>query len=228
MLDGINSQAAGYAVNQSHEQTDRFGSVTPNSEHEEKVTDTRRVRTMPGQEEVGPDGRKRDSFELSREAEDIRQMQMRDREVRAHEAAHAAAGGAHAGSPSYTFERGPDGQSYAVGGEVSIDVSPIAGDPLATMQKAQQIRAAALAPAEPSGQDMKVAQRAQAMATEARIRLANEKAEELKNADQTSSAVGSSEEAEGDNSAVPMPELPESIPSDAGISSGFARLSIHA
>lgn len=77
-------------------------------------------------------------------------------------------GGAYAGSPRYTYERGPDGRTYAVGGSVSIDMSPIPGDPRATLQKAQQIRAAALAPAQPSAQDLKVAQKAQAMATQAR------------------------------------------------------------
>ena len=228
MLDGVNSQAAGYAASQSYEQANRFGSVTPNSEHEEKVTDSRQVRTMPGQEEVGPDGRKRDTFELSQEAEDIRLLQMRDREVRAHEASHASAGGAYAGSPSYTFERGPDGQSYAVGGEVSIDVAPIAGDPLATLQKAQQVRAAALAPAEPSAQDMKVAQRAQSMAAEARVQLANEKTEALKEAESETSGLSSSEDGEEGSSAAPELDRPEPISTGGNISSGFARLSVHA
>ncbi len=144
------------------------------SKHEEA---TQKTSTLSGQQETRPDGRKKDSLELSREAQEIRELQVRDQEVRTHEAAHASAGGAYAGSPSYTFEKGPDGQSYAVGGEVSINVSPISGDPAATMQKAQQVRAAALAPAEPSGQDMKVAQRAQSMAAKARSELAQQQAE---------------------------------------------------
>jgi hypothetical protein len=119
-----------------------------------------------------------DELELSREALEIRELQMRDREVRAHEAAHAAAGGAYAGAPAYDFERGPDGRTYAVGGSVSIDISPIPGDPQATQQKAQQIRAAALAPAQPSAQDMKVAQQAQAMAAQARSEIAQEQTAE--------------------------------------------------
>ncbi len=119
-----------------------------------------------------------DRLNLSREALEIRELQMRDREVRAHEAAHAAAGGSYAGSPSYTYERGPDGRTYAVGGSVSIDMSPIQGDPQATLQKAQQIRAAALAPAQPSAQDMKVAQKAQAMAAEARNDISQEQMKE--------------------------------------------------
>ena len=135
---------------------------------------TQKTRALPGQEETLPDGRKKDSFELSLEALQLRELQLRDQEVRAHEAAHAVAGGAFAGSPSFSYKRGPDGQAYAVAGEVSIDMSPVAGDPAASLQKAQQVRAAALAPAQPSGQDMKVAQRAQAMATNARAELARQ------------------------------------------------------
>ena len=87
----------------------------------------------------------------------IRELKSRDSEVRTHEQAHAAVGGQYAGSPSYTYEKGPDGRNYAVGGEVQIDTSPVAGDPQATVEKMQQVRAAALAPAQPSGQDRKVA-----------------------------------------------------------------------
>ena len=119
-----------------------------------------------------------DDLELSREAEEIRELQMRDREVRAHEMAHAAVGGTYAGSPTYTYEQGPDGRSYAVGGSVSIDVSPISGDPQATLQKAQQVRAAALAPVQPSGKDMQVAQKAQAMAAQAQNEIRLEQMEE--------------------------------------------------
>ena len=85
----------------------------------------------------------------------ISSLKSRDAEVNAHERAHAAVGGQHAGSPSYSYKTGPDGVKYAVSGEVSIDTSRVPGDPQATLQKAQQIKAAALAPAEPSGQDRK-------------------------------------------------------------------------
>lgn len=121
-----------------------------------------------------------DELNLSREAQEVRELQMRDREVRAHELAHAAVGGSYAGSPSYTYERGADGRSYAVGGSVRIDVSPIPGDPQATLQKARQVRAAALAPVQPSAQDMQVAHKAQSMATQARSELRVEQMEERK------------------------------------------------
>jgi hypothetical protein len=87
----------------------------------------------------------------------IRQLQQRDKEVRTHELAHASAGGSATGSPSYTFEIGPDGKEYAVGGEVAVDLSSIAGDPQATIAKMQKVHAAALAPASPSTQDTRVA-----------------------------------------------------------------------
>lgn len=141
-----------------------------------------------------PQGNFIDTLSLSREAEAIRQLQQRDREVRTHEAAHAAVGGRYAGHPTYQFQRGPDGQQYAIGGEVAIDVSKVPGDPEATLQKAEQIRAAALAPAQPSAADMKIAQRAQMMATEARMELAQQQAEALVSAsDDTPQADDSSD-----------------------------------
>lgn len=87
----------------------------------------------------------------------IAQLQQRDKEVRAHELAHATAGGAATGSPSYTFEIGPDGKKYATDGEVAVDLSTVAGDPQATIVKMQKIHAAAMAPTNPSAQDTRVA-----------------------------------------------------------------------
>lgn len=95
------------------------------------------------------------------ELAEIAKLQRRDREVRQHEAAHVAAGGAYVrGGASYSYQPGPDGRRYAVGGEVSIDASPIPDNPAATVAKMQRVRAAALAPARPSGQDLAVAARA--------------------------------------------------------------------
>ena len=109
----------------------------------------------------------------------IAELQQTDREVRAHEQAHLAAAGGLARGVSFTFVTGPDGKQYAVGGEVSIDTSPVSGDPQATIQKAQQIRAAANAPANPSGQDRAVAAQASAMEQAARQELAAEDRAEL-------------------------------------------------
>jgi hypothetical protein len=102
----------------------------------------------------------------------VRQLEARDREVRQHEMAHQAAGAGLTGAVSYSYERGPDGQIYAVGGEVSIDTSAVRGDPRATLERSQAIIRAAMAPAQPSAQDYRVAASARAMAAAARAELA--------------------------------------------------------
>lgn len=108
----------------------------------------------------------------SPEEDQKRRLQERDAEVRAHEMAHlAAAGGLARGGMSLVYQTGPDGRQYAVGGSVNIDTSK-ANTPEETIQKAQRIRAAALAPADPSSQDLQVAARASQMEAEARAELA--------------------------------------------------------
>lgn len=109
------------------------------------------------------------------EEKTLRELQERDREVRAHEQAHLAAAGSLAiGGARYTYERGPDQRLYAVGGEVQIDTSEVKGDPQATLRKAQTVRRAALAPANPSAQDRQVAAEAARMAAEAQADIAQE------------------------------------------------------
>ncbi len=107
-------------------------------------------------------------------------LKQRDRQVRQHEAAHiAASGGLAAGAPTYQYEQGPDGNRYAVGGEVQISVSE-GNSPEETLSRASRIRAAALAPADPSPQDRAVAALASQMATKARSEIAQESADQLK------------------------------------------------
>lgn len=108
----------------------------------------------------------------------IQELSARDREVRAHEQAHAAVGGQYAGAPVYEFTRGPDGINYATSGEVSISTSAVPNDPEATLRKAEVIKAAALAPAEPSEQDRAVAAQATQIALEARAEIARLEAAE--------------------------------------------------
>lgn len=135
----------------------------------------------PNEPTVAPEKQQQRRLEAQQERieqQQIQQLAARDREVRNHERAHAAVGGQYAGAPRYQFERGPDGVNYAVGGEVSISTGGVAGDPQATLDKAQVIRRAALAPAEPSAQDRKVAAQATQMEAEARVELANIQREE--------------------------------------------------
>ena len=91
----------------------------------------------------------------------------RDRQVRAHEAAHLAAAGSLArGGARFSYQRGPDGKMYAVGGEVDIDTSP-GRTPEETLAKARRIRAAAGAPGDPSPADNSIASNAVAMESNA-------------------------------------------------------------
>lgn len=117
-----------------------------------------------------------------------RQLARIDREVRRHEAAHAAAGGGLAGAPSYTFTRGPDGQLYATAGEVEINTSRSA-DPETNLQNARTVLQAALAPANPSAQDLRVA-------AQARAQLIDAQAELNRNEEQAAAQLGSKPRAE--------------------------------
>ncbi len=102
----------------------------------------------------------------------IAKLEERNQEVLAHEASHMAAAGAYIkGGASYTYQIGPDGKPYAIGGEVSIDMSPVPGNPRATITKMMAIRAAALSPADPSGQDLSVAAAAAQIEAQARAQL---------------------------------------------------------
>lgn len=109
-----------------------------------------------------------------------------DRLVRAHEQAHIAAGGSLVqGGASFSYQKGPDGRMYAVGGEVSIDTSP-GRTPEESLAKARQIRAAALAPADPSPQDRRVAAGAARLEANARAEM-----QQQENRDSASVATGS-------------------------------------
>ena len=127
------------------------------------------------------------------EQEVVNELRTRDAEVRSHEAAHMAAGGGLTGGMSLSYQVGPDGKRYAIGGEVSIDASP-GSTPEETVLKAQKIRAAALAPAEPSAQDRAVAARAGQMESDARSQLRVQQANELR---QSLQGLQPGEEADG-------------------------------
>lgn len=102
----------------------------------------------------------------------VEKLASTDRAVRSHEQAHMAVGGAYVtGGASYSYVTGPDGRRYAVGGEVSIDASPVANDPEATIRKARTLQAAANAPVDPSSQDRQVAAMAAQMEQAARQEL---------------------------------------------------------
>ncbi|MFA5233220.1 MAG: putative metalloprotease CJM1_0395 family protein [Sulfurimonas sp.] len=108
----------------------------------------------------------------------VQELQSRDVEVRAHEAAHQGAGGGMTGGASFSYQKGPDGRMYAIGGEVSISI-PSGSTPQETIRNAQQAIAAAMAPADPSSQDFAVASSAMVMLIKAQQQQAKEIQQEM-------------------------------------------------
>lgn len=107
---------------------------------------------------------------------ELEELKSTEREVIRHENAHKSTGGSHAGGISYDKASGPDGKQYIVGGEVSIDTSE-EDTPEKTIAKMQVVKSAALAPAQPSGQDRSVAAQASRIEASARSELARQVSE---------------------------------------------------
>jgi hypothetical protein len=174
--------------------------------------------------EIGGGARGADGEVLSEEEQKVvDDLKARDAEVRRHEQAHAAAGGPYAGAPSYTYQQGPDGRRYAIGGQVAIDASPIDGDPEATIQKLEIVRRAALAPAEPSGADRAIAAAATAGIQQAQAQLAaqrqQERQETLEDGEPGVGELGANEPNSGEpnaNEPGAAADAGDSGPIDAG------------
>jgi hypothetical protein len=133
------------------------------------------------------------------EQRQVAELQQIDRAVRAHEAAHIAAGGAVITSGAdYSYTYGPDGRQYAVGGEVGIDTAP-ESDPADNIEKGIAIQAAALAPRDPSPQDYRVAGIGAQLESRGRGELARERADENRAA--AGADPGSSGETQGPEDA---------------------------
>jgi hypothetical protein len=104
----------------------------------------------------------------------IAKLEVTDRKVRQHEAAHISVGGSVIKSgATFTYQQGPDNKLYAIGGEVSIDTSE-ESSPKETISKMQTVRAAALAPSDPSSTDYQVAATASLLELKARLELSQE------------------------------------------------------
>ncbi len=115
----------------------------------------------------------RDDQQLNRrELVELHSLRKRDRAVRSHEQAHRAAGAGLVTGGSYSYERGPDGNRYAVAGEVQIDIYR-ESTPRATIIKMGKVKRAALAPVDPSSQDQRVAAQADRIMARARREMNN-------------------------------------------------------
>ena len=162
--------------------------------------------------------------------QEVEDLKARDQEVRTHEQAHAATGGQYAGAPQYEYTTGPDNKRYVTGGEVSIDISEEQSAEQ-TLRKMQQVRAAALAPAQPSSQDLKVAAEAAQKAFDARNDIAKENRDTLQSngavseAEPSAQGVGASNPSEITIPAVDVaPPSIDEITNSAGVDTPTRRL----
>lgn len=120
-----------------------------------------------GRGKVAPSAAARLPSELTAsEKADVTRLQQRDQQVRQEEKAHAAVAGDLAGPINYTYQRGPDGRAYAVGGAVGIQASHLSGDPVEAASKAGRLSAAANAATNPSLQDYAAARQAYAFGSQ--------------------------------------------------------------
>ena len=157
---------------------------TQSADEESKRTDA----TAP----EAPNGEKLDEGEQQY----VRELAAIDANVRAHEAAHIGAGaGVVSGGATFGYTRGPDGKMYATSGEVPISMKE-GRTPEETIQNARQIVSAAMAPADPSPQDYKVAASAAQMEIQARSEQAREQAEAIKEQTKDSDNTQNTQEAE--------------------------------
>jgi len=134
----------------------------------------------------------------------VRDLASRDSEVKAHEAAHQAAGGGMTGAASYTYQQGPDGKMYAIGGEVSISMKAGA-TPEETIANARQVATSAMAAGNPSPQDFAVASSARIMEMKAQQQLAKEQQEEIQGKETYKSQVDSSNEIKNSSTTIDIP-----------------------
>lgn len=110
--------------------------------------------------------------------QEIKQLMQTDKEIRVHEQAHKAVGGSLAGPISYEYTTGPDDKQYAVAGEVPIN-TPQVEDKDEMLTILEKVRQAALAPAQPSAQDLRVAANASAQIQQLRGEVTQEETEEI-------------------------------------------------
>ncbi|NHG50856.1 hypothetical protein GRO02_004660 [Campylobacter jejuni] len=161
-----------YTSNSSYEKTQKNNTTQENTEN----TNSQNKDSKQNNEQT----QMINGVELTlQQVQQLRELQSIDRNVKAHEAAHQAAGGGLAGAASFSYTRGPDNQMYAVAGEVPIRMQE-GRTPEETIANARQVAAAAMAPADPSPQDYKVAANAAKMEFDARAEATKLKAQEAK------------------------------------------------
>lgn len=147
----------------------------------EKNESSNETNNRQNQEQQNSSGSKNPTELTSDERAHLAELKAVDTKVRAHEAAHQS-GPAASGGASYTYKKGPDGIMYAVGGEVPVRIQT-GSTPQESIMNLQGVIATALAPADPSPQDISIASKARVMMMKAQQELAQEIQEKVNNSE---------------------------------------------
>jgi hypothetical protein len=103
----------------------------------------------------------------SEEQRIIGKLQVRDREVKAHEMSHGTDPNLiKIGAAQFDYTIGPDGRAYATGGKVTLSTGN-PSSPEDALAKAESLKKASMAPGAPSPQDFQALNAAIAMEVEA-------------------------------------------------------------
>lgn len=146
--------------------------------------DTRGLEKNEASEQTKSNPQQKDANSTQLTADErieLNKLQAIDAKVRAHEAAHQS-GAAAAGGASFTYQKGADGVMYAVGGEVPVRIAS-GSTPHESIANAQAAITTALAPADPSPQDISVASQARVILMKAQQELAKQIQEEASNSE---------------------------------------------
>jgi len=189
--DGNRYISGAYVSIESDGQTQKTGMPEENQggKHYESRESTERSNENDRKADSGASKDAKDGLSPEQEAA-VQELRRVQQEVITHEAAHQAAGGGLAGAASYSYTQGPDGKSYVTGGEVSIQM-PVSDNPEQTIRDMAQVQRAAMAPASPSSQDVRVAAKAASMAANARQELASKTGEPVGESNEKPALSGS-------------------------------------
>lgn len=139
-------------------------------------TDKKEEKTLDNPFKISEKAASPQSGEDLKIASEIRRLINWENHVKQHEQAHMSVGGDLAGGASYSYTTGPDGKRYISGGEVSISI-PSSDKPEEMIRILERVKRAALAPADPSAQDIKTASMAASRQSAAYVQLSRQRAE---------------------------------------------------
>lgn len=111
----------------------------------------------------------------SRLIEELTALKKQDDTIKKHEQVHYSVARQYSELPTFQYQKGSDGNRYVVKGEVNFKMISSDDSPDAAIKKMQQIYLAALAPADPSTDDLTLAIQAIHSITDLRLQLFMEK-----------------------------------------------------